>query len=327
LLFPQKPVMIEGEICWKGRDGMPEGGSSYFGSVRFFKNMILLVVIVAIAVPASVAVVRGGQTEQLRENTEQLKHEFQAVTDQLAELQEEEAKRLGVDTIPYQSMYPDFYAPEPLPVPETTSKVIYLTFDDGPSKRTPEILSILREKDVKATFFVIGHTDEQSLQWMKDIVAEGHTIAMHTFSHRYTDIYASVENYLADMYQLFVLIKETTGVEPSIFRFPGGSINGYNKGVYQELEAEMLRRGFVPYDWNLSSGDASGTKITAAQIVNNVVGSADGLESGIVLMHDSEPKVSTVESLVPMIDQLREKGYTFDKLTSSVQPVLFGYRD
>ena len=210
---------------------------------------------------------------------------------------------------------------------EEASKVIYLTFDDGPSERTVEILEILREKDVKATFFVIGRTDEDSLNLMKEIVEEGHAIAMHTYSHRYTDIYASVEDYLADMYKLFVLIRDTTGVEPSIFRFPGGSINGYNKGVYQQLEAEMLRRGFVPYDWNLSSGDASGTKASAAQIINNVVGPAKKLDRGIVLMHDSEPKTSTVEALVPMIDQLSELGFTFDKLTSAVKPVLFGYRD
>ncbi|MBO5666725.1 MAG: polysaccharide deacetylase [Firmicutes bacterium] len=256
-----------------------------------------------------------------------MQEELKQVSQELLELQEEEEKELGVDAISYQTLYPDFYAPEPLTATEEASKVIYLTFDDGPSKRTEEILKILRDKNVKATFFVIGRTDEDSLKLMKDIVAEGHTLAMHTYSHRYTDMYASVEDYLADMYKLFDLIRDTTGVEPSIFRFPGGSINGYNKAVYQQLEAEMLRRGFVPYDWNLSSGDASGTKATAAQIVNNVVGPAAKLDRGIVLMHDSEPKTSTVEALIPMIDQLSEMGFTFDKLTSAVKPVLFGYRD
>lgn len=299
----------------------------YFGSVRFFKNMILLVVILMVLIPTVMVVVRGNQLEKLEQQEANMRQELEIVSAELLEFQEEETKELGVDVISYQTMYPDFYAPEPLTATEEASKVIYLTFDDGPSERTVEILEILREKDVKATFFVIGRTDEDSLNLMKEIVEEGHAIAMHTYSHRYTDIYASVEDYLADMYKLFVLIRDTTGVEPSIFRFPGGSINGYNKGVYQQLEAEMLRRGFVPYDWNLSSGDASGTKASAAQIINNVVGPAKKLDRGIVLMHDSEPKTSTVEALVPMIDQLSELGFTFDKLTSAVKPVLFGYRD
>ena len=299
----------------------------YFGSVRFFKNMILLAVILMVLIPTVMVVVRGNQLEKLEQQEANMRQELEIVSAELLEFQEEETKELGVDVISYQTMYPDFYAPEPLTATEEASKVIYLTFDDGPSERTVEILEILREKDVKATFFVIGRTDEDSLNLMKEIVEEGHAIAMHTYSHRYTDIYASVEDYLADMYKLFVLIRDTTGVEPSIFRFPGGSIHGYNKGVYQQLEAEMLRRGFVPYDWNLSSGDASGTKASAAQIINNVVGPAKKLDRGIVLMHDSEPKTSTVEALVPMIDQLSELGFTFDKLTSAVKPVLFGYRD
>ena len=299
----------------------------YFGSVRFFKNMILLAVILMVLIPTVMVVVRGNQLEKLEQQEANMRQELEIVSAEMLEFQEEETKELGVDVISYQTMYPDFYAPEPLTATEEASKVIYLTFDDGPSERTVEILEILREKDVKATFFVIGRTDEDSLNLMKEIVEEGHAIAMHTYSHRYTDIYASVEDYLADMYKLFVLIRDTTGVEPSIFRFPGGSINGYNKGVYQQLEAEMLRRGFVPYDWILSSGDASGTKASAAQIINNVVGPAKKLDRGIVLMHDSEPKTSTVEALVPMIDQLSELGFTFDKLTSAVKPVLFGYRD
>jgi peptidoglycan/xylan/chitin deacetylase (PgdA/CDA1 family) len=280
-----------------------------------------------VLIPTVMVVVRGNQLEKLEQQEANMRQELEVVSAELLEFQEEESKELGVDVISYQTMYPDFYAPEPLTATEEASKVIYLTFDDGPSERTVEILEILREKDVKATFFVIGRTDEDSLNLMKEIVEEGHAIAMHTYSHRYTDIYASVEDYLEDMYKLFVLIRDTTGVEPSIFRFPGGSINGYNKGVYQQLEAEMLRRGFVPYDWNLSSGDASGTKASAAQIVNNVVGPAKKLDRGIVLMHDSEPKTSTVEALVPMIDQLSELGFTFDKLTSAVKPILFGYRD
>ena len=299
----------------------------YFGSVRFFKNMILLAVIVMIMVPSIMCVVRNRQLDDLLEQQELLLAELESVKLQLSELQvEEESHNVEISPMEYQLMYPDFYASEPLTANEEASKMIYLTFDDGPSERTPEVLKVLREKDVKATFFVIGTKDPQALQWMKDIVAEGHTIAMHSYTHKYQNIYSSVENYLDDMYRLYSLIYETTGVKPTIFRFPGGSINGYNKHIYQELEAEMLRRGFVPYDWNLSSGDASGVKASAAQIVNNVVVPAGKLDRGIVLMHDSEPKTTTVEALTTMIDQLRAQGFSFDRLTSKEKPVLFGYR-
>ena len=139
----------------------------YFGSVRFFKNMILLAVILMALIPTVMVVVRGNQLEKLEQQEANMRQELEIVSAELLEFQEEETKELGVDVISYQTMYPDFYAPEPLTATEEASKVIYLTFDDGPSERTVEILEILREKDVKATFFVIGRTDEDSLNLMK----------------------------------------------------------------------------------------------------------------------------------------------------------------
>ena len=134
-----------------------------------------------------------------------------------------------------------------------------------------------------------------------------------------------MEAYLEDMYRLFTQIKETTGVTPSVFRFPGGSINGYSAGIYQELIAEMLRRGFVPYDWNISSEDATGSYISPDKIVSNITATAGRVNRGFVLMHDSEAKGTTVAALSPMIDRLREMGFTFEKLTPDVKPVLFSY--
>ena len=116
-------------------------------------------------------------------------------------------------------------------------KTVYLTFDDGPSARTPEVLKILEEYGVKATFFVVGKDTEQSKQWMRDIVAAGHTIGVHSFTHDYREIYSSVEDYLDDFAKEYALIEEVTGVPPQIFRFPGGSINAYNGHIYQEIVA------------------------------------------------------------------------------------------
>ena len=134
-----------------------------------------------------------------------------------------------------------------------------------------------------------------------------------------------VEAYLEDMYQIFTLIKEATGVTPTVFRFPGGSINGYNYEVEQDIISEMLRRGFVPYDWNVSSGDASGDLAAADTIVANVVRGASGTDRGIVLMHDASPKTTTVAALRPMISQLRSMGFQFDCLHPETKPILFGY--
>ncbi|MBE6887206.1 MAG: polysaccharide deacetylase [Ruminococcaceae bacterium] len=227
----------------------------------------------------------------------------------------------------YQTLYPDFYAPQELNLLDYSDKTIYLTFDDGPSPRTPEILKILEENNVKATFFVVGQHDEQSYQWMRDIVNAGHTIGMHTYTHQYKTIYASVESYLEDMYKMFSQIKEVTGVTPTVFRFPGGSINAYNTGINQEIIAEMLRRGFVPYDWNISSEDAASTPPAASHIVSSVLTQANRVNRGVVLMHDSDYKYTTVEALPEMIRQLKEAGFVFDAIHPETQPVIFSYQN
>ena len=295
----------------------------YFGSVRFFKNMILLFVIVAIAVPSVLAILADRRVKEAKVNLEELTGQVTLLQTQLAEAKQ---KQLEADSIGYQDLYPDFYVtgPETQTVAE---KTVYLTFDDGPSDRTPEVLKILKRQEVKATFFVVGQTDSVSRQRMKDIVAEGHTLAMHAYKHNYKKIYSSVEAYLDDAYKIFTLIRETTGVEPTVFRMPGGSINSYNYGIYQEILAEMLRRGFVPYDWNVSSGDATGTKFTAAEITDNIVNGSMKNDRSIVLMHDAQSKTTTVHGLEAAIIQLKEAGYTFDRITPEVKPVMFGYKE
>ena len=292
----------------------------YFGSVRFFKNMILLAVIIMIAVPTCLSV-------YLVKDLQKTEQHLQEMTAQYDEMCQSEMIWYGWEAeSPYADLYPDFYAPQSLSEGVRENGVIYLTFDDGPSARTGEILDVLKEKNVKATFFVIGSQGEANAQLLKRIVDEGHTIAMHTSSHNYTKIYASVEDYLADMYQIFTQIRETTGVTPTLFRFPGGSINNYNSGISHELIAEMLRRGFVPFDWNISSRDAATVKLLPAEtLVNNVVNDAKKMPYGIVLMHDSAAKTTTAKAVGPMIDQLREMGFELKALTPETKSMLFAY--
>ena len=229
---------------------------------------------------------------------------------------------------PYMELYPELYAENPPASFKEDSGTVYLTFDDGPSDRTSDILEILGRYDIKATFFVCGGEDEKSQQLMRDIVNAGHTIGIHSISHDYEKIYSSVESYLDDFNETYTCIYNATGVKPQIFRFPGGSINNYNRFTYMQIIAEMTRRGFVYYDWNVSGEDAvRGADWTS--IYNNIMSGikSNTADRAIVLLHDSQSKENTVFVLEDIIDRLLEDGYKFDKLDNTVNPATFTYRD
>ncbi len=318
----------------------------YFGSVRFFKNLIFLAVCVLILIPTFLAVKYYRISEQAAaattareittEDTESLGdpgNMFEPDKPADSESTGSSAHSgIGTDGTPtadppsYQSLYPDFYAPQPYTATERVENTIYLTFDDGPSDRTDEILAVLAEKNVKATFFVIGHSDQANLERMRKIVEAGHTIGMHSYSHDYGKVYASVESFLDEFHRNFVQIVETTGVTPTVFRFPGGSINGYDGGFYQEIISEMIRRGFVPYDWNVSSEDAVGARESVSGIVQHVVQGASGKVRGFVLFHDSAAKTTTSQAVGQVIDRLQAMGFAFAAITPDTMPVLYNYQ-
>jgi peptidoglycan/xylan/chitin deacetylase (PgdA/CDA1 family) len=300
----------------------------YIGSVRFFKNLILLVVIVAITVPSVLAFRYHGQLSALRGDQPPVDAASSASGSAAAAASVDAAapvSQFSADEPEYEQLYPDFYAPQPLTADQTVNHAAYLTFDDGPSIHTDEILATLKEKNATATFFVVGKDDAESVQHMKDIVASGCTLGMHSYSHKYKQIYASVEDYLADMYDLFCLIRESTGTTPTVFRMPGGSINGYDYGIYQQILSEMLRRGFVPYDWNLSIDDAIGVDYSASQLLHNVIDHSATVNRAIILMHDNADNLGMLDALPLMIDALREQGFTLEAITPDTRPVLFNY--
>jgi peptidoglycan/xylan/chitin deacetylase (PgdA/CDA1 family) len=184
----------------------------------------------------------------------------------------------------------------------------------------------LAAKGVKATFFVIGQGEEADLERMRRIVDEGHTIGMHSYTHDYNSVYSSVEGFLDEFYRIFCQIRETTGVTPTVFRCPGGSINGYDGGFYQEILSEMIRRGFAPYDWNVSSEDAATNQTLPVEtLVSNVVNNSIGKVRSIVLFHDSGSKTTTAQAIGPVIDKLREQGFSFAPITPDTMPVLYNY--
>lgn len=226
-------------------------------------------------------------------------------------------------SVDYTKLYPNLYVKRPS-VQTLPPKTAFLTFDDGPSERTAEILDILKEQNIQATFFVTGKTTDYAKTMMKRIVNEGHTIAVHTYTHNFKEIYASVQDYLCDFNNIYNLIYVVTGVKPCIFRFPGGSKNGFNKDNYREFINEMCRRGFDYFDWNVSAGDAVSRTPTPVSIcISNVLKNSANLNACVVLMHDLRPKTTTVKALPEIINGLRAQGFKFDKLSHDINPSSF----
>lgn len=194
-------------------------------------------------------------------------------------------------------------------------KVIYLTFDDGPGCYTESILDVLDEYNVKATFFVTNQfSSYQNL--IKKEYENGHSIAVHTYSHNYGKIYESVDNYIDDFNQMNQIIFEQTGTYTKMFRFPGGSsntISRFNKGVVSDIAKTMSDKGYIYFDWNIDSTD---TKYKDSEkIYQNVIDEIEKHDNSVVLMHDI--KKANIESVRKIINYGLENGYTFLRLEES----------
>jgi len=209
--------------------------------------------------------------------------------------------------------------------------VIYLTFDDGPSGSgsTARILDTLKSNGVHATFFVTGSGPDSLIKRMYE---EGHAIALHTYTHEYQNIYKSVGNYFSDLEKIQARVKNITGIESKIIRFPGGSNNtmaarySTTTGLMSILKEEVLVRGFSYFDWNVDASDAyncakSSVKNKKTCVYNNVVKNLSKKRSNIVLMHDI--KSYTADVLPDIIRYAKSQGYTFDVLTMDTRPVRF----
>ncbi len=208
----------------------------------------------------------------------------------------------------------------PTPLPE---KVCYLTFDDGPSNRTPEILDILDRYNVKATFFVVGTS---KLNYLPEIVRRGNSVGLHSDSHVYSNVYASDDSYYADLNAVSAKVEQIIGYKPKLIRFPGGSDNAVSKGcpgLMTRLTQSVRQNGYQYVDWNIVANDTTasmmqninGHRMTPAPlIIQSVIGQSyhsDGTdrEQICVLMHDAEAKYSTVEALPSIIENLLSRGY------------------
>lgn len=194
------------------------------------------------------------------------------------------------------------------------NKVIYLTFDDGPGAYTARLLDILGKYNVKATFFVTGYSDKFN-DLLKREASEGHTVALHSYTHNYALIYTSLDAYMNDLIKIQNKVKEYTGIESKIIRFPGGSSNTvsrkYKQGIMSELSGKLSELGFRYFDWTISSGDAGQTK-DSNKVFLNVTSQVKPDHNNVVLMHDIKPY--TVDAVERIIEFGLSNGYTFAPL-------------
>ncbi len=185
---------------------------------------------------------------------------------------------------------------------------VYLTFDDGPSANTDRILDILAQYGVKATFFVVGK--EGYADQYRRIVEDGHTLAMHSYSHRYNEVYASLDAYKADLTKLHDYLYELTGEDCRFVRFPGGSSNTVSTVSMWDLIDYLDSEDMVYFDWNVSSGDSTGGKKSVEQLTSNVLDNIGKYNNAVVLFHDAAGKTTTVDALAGIIEKILDSDNT-----------------
>lgn len=278
--------------------------------VERLKKIIVTVVLAAILIPTAVSVFLGirlaitvnrleaakAEQAQMQDRLDKLEAELDSLKESIALQTREDAKE--DDTVlESENSGQDVMTQDGI-------KRVYLTFDDGPSANTAAILDLLAEYQVKATFFVVGDTSEEGKQLYQRIVSEGHSIGIHSYSHKYGEIYASEEAFFEDFYLLSDYLYDVTGVRPDICRLPGGSSNTVSHIDMSNVVNELNAQGISCYDWNISGGDADGHDLTAEEIAENVLTGVDRFQTSIVLLHDGKDKSVTVEALRMILEKL-----------------------
>lgn len=270
--------------------------------IERLKKMILFGVALAIITPTILCVLLGIQLGRVSKELKLLKEQNAIIntnTEEMLNIPADANKQPSEQAEDDKSHATDATSHAP------DTRKVYLTFDDGPSIYTEEILDILELYGVKATFFVIGQEDEKYAPMYKRIVEEGHSIGMHSYSHKYTEIYESLDSFKADFEKIRNLVKEKAGVECSLYRFPGGSSNSIGKKHIQEFIGYLDEEQIVYFDWNVSSKDATGVPLSVDEIVQNSTADLEKYRSAVILFHDSATKYNTVQALPKIIETIQ----------------------
>lgn len=284
---------------------------------KWKKKLLVAALAIGVAVPWVLCAVLFMQTSDIRKNLETERGEKQELSSQIEEMeeglkkQEEKIAQMTDQISEYEARMETEFQAEIDSIQEqlgaekqkTTHKV-YLTFDDGPSKNTNEILDILKKYKVKATFFVLGKPGKENEAALKRIVEEGHSLGMHSYSHKYADIYASQESFAEDFQEIQSFLQDVTGVTSRLYRFPGGSSNTVSDVDIHEFIEYLDEQDVVYYDWNVSSGDASSQELSEETIYQNCISGIAGKSTAVVLLHDAANKSTTVEALPRIIETL-----------------------
>lgn len=273
--------------------------------VKRLKCYLVVIFLVLTITPLVMSVITLVNMQKLQKDIENLTDRFNEYEN--AQLLKAEAESARIQELENQV---EILAEEPAEVQEeeivqeTVGRKVYLTFDDGPSSNTTEILDVLDSYNVKATFFVTGAQAEKHPEWYKEIVDRGHSIGMHSYTHIYGEIYKDTESFITDIDSIHELIETTTGVDCRLYRFPGGSSNAVSSVPMSELCGLVTSRGWKYFDWNVSSQDASSVSRSSAEITNNVLRGVEKYENNVVLMHDAADKHTTVEALPAIIEKI-----------------------
>lgn len=203
-------------------------------------------------------------------------------------------------------------------------KEIYLTFDDGPgTKTTNQVLDILKENNIKATFFIVGKQIEGREDILKRIVKEGHSLGLHTYTHNFKTIYRNNKTFIDEMLKCQEKIYKVTGVKTNIIRFPGGSCKRLNRGLKEEIE----KNNFKIYDWNMALSDGINYRIPASKLYREGTKNKRHLSKIILLMHCDSVNKNTCIALPDIIKFYKELGYEFKAINKDTPEFIFPYKN
>lgn len=306
-------------------------------NVDFIKKLILMILVVICAFPILFCMYVMQRINSLESKLEVLssklapeEHITQTVPDapeNLSELDEQAYEALDKSTVSNTPVLSDegkdsAASEEPVSATVSNGKKVYLTFDDGPSTHTDEILDILKANNVKATFFCIYNEDERIWPAYSRIVEEGHTLGMHSYSHVYDTVYADRDSFVEDVTQIHDFLYEQTGVDCRFYRFPGGSSNTVSKVSVQDLVTYLDSEGIVYFDWNALSGDAVDGSLSPEQLNANIMKYVRGnAGDSVVLMHDLKNNDATMQGLQDLLDTLKAEGYEICPIDENTKPI------
>lgn len=203
-------------------------------------------------------------------------------------------------------------------------KVVYLTFDDGPTKMTSEILDVLKQNNVKATFFIVGKEIKGREAILKRITEEGHGIGLHTYSHNFKVIYKNPESFIMEMEKAQTAINDVLAepIDTKVIRFPGGSAGRLNQKFLKALDA----KGYHIFDWNVDLKDGIKGSLAPSQFVCNAKKCTDKSSHRIILAHCNSNNKNTCLALTDIINYYKEQGYTFKVIDNTTPPYYFKIR-